>query len=1320
MSKFDSLVDDAFSPKATPASKGKFGGVVDEVFDGAVEDDIEKPSFLREVVGGTAKDIAGAYGVGTGSLVKAGSGLLDLMGFDETARKGRALGQSIQDYHKGYMPSAAEMEADLSDTTLRGLVLKGVNVAPMIATAVVPAAGAARGVAALSKSTGLVTPLAAPVAGVAAGAVTEGALTAGSVSDSIRETVEKLPEADLAGNTRYQELLRATGGNKALAREALIQVQQERYAPAAGAVSTALGAVIPGVTGVASKTVARAVSGKGASKAAETGARGALTRELALEAATPLRDLTLKQGLKEAALFAGDVGVTQGKEGIQEFGQGGAESLATEASRADVTGQDLDWTTVLKSAADEGVMGGLGSAPFAVASHPALNAAPDGTPHTPVNAGALESALQQATANLRPVQGAPGLFSSTDGNAPFEGAVPVKTGDQTFWADPNAVATMDARAETLANYQQQTQVPALSPYNQVPGMQPALAPPGAETAAGGAFAPALSSGPALAADRYAPALDAMQDEPAPATPAAPAAASTTGNATRVYTGKMNPVDVGYDVVDAADLVASHDADGNENTAFPAELQPRERDRVASQAQIRRISNGPLFDLLSASGKAADGAPIVGDGNVVESGNGRTLGIQRAYASGKAGEYRAALEARAAEFGVAPERVKGMQAPVLVRRRLTPMDVQQRAQFTREANQSDLLGMSPAETAKADAERITEDMLTRFTPSEDGDVLSRSNDGFLKEFARALGSNETASLATADGQWNRDMAERVRNAVFAKAYGSDDLLTMAAEEADPDMKNVLSALTAAAPDFARAGRDVGTANAIGEAVNFVRRTRRAGQSLDEALSQQGMFGEEISPAARDLASFISANARRPRELARWLKRLGELTQQEADARENPTAGLFGETPQRSMADLTQQMAEEQTREQAQETRVRPGGNLFGNAGLNTFGQESQAAREPARSYAAGDGRRERGAAREEAAGVAEDTGEDTQLIQQYGLPADTAFIEGKLFAKGKWQAQSGETDSGMQPSKAEAAAVLQQALKQREQNAEQQEADAIYAAGLADQLRRGERLTMAQWGRLLPGADTRKGYVRLASVSPFLVRHFGFPANNLKAALGAAYSHVTSDGGAKYPVVLLNRLPEVLSQRGVQEAPVRRNDYHSEPSAAQKEAGNYKKEHVRLHGIDVAIETQAGTMRRGVDEKGKPWETQLAYDYGYVKRTKGADGDAVDVFLGPHLTSDQVFVVNQRDGKGGFDEHKVMLGFDTEAEALAGYKANYQQGWDRFETPLVTLPVAEFKKWLRHGDTTLPVRGPVATPEERLTAADAKVNRLEALKRCIAA
>lgn len=148
----------------------------------------------------------------------------------------------------------------------------------------------------------------------------------------------------------------------------------------------------------------------------------------------------------------------------------------------------------------------------------------------------------------------------------------------------------------------------------------------------------------------------------------------------------------------------------------------------------------------------------------------------------------------------------------------------------------------------------------------------------------------------------------------------------------------------------------------------------------------------------------------------------------------------------------------------------------------------------------------------------------------------------------------------------------------------------------------------------------------------------------------------------------------------------------EPTQAQKEAGNYQKGHVSLHGLDISIENPKGSQRSGVSPEGKKWTTTLAHHYGYIRGTKGKDKDHIDVFIGPYPDSEFVAVIDQVDPKNGkFDEHKVMLGFLDIASAQVGYLANYEPGWKGLGGAR-GFDILEFKDWLK-GDTTKP-----ASPE----------------------
>ncbi|HEY6018699.1 MAG TPA: hypothetical protein VIY48_02060, partial [Candidatus Paceibacterota bacterium] len=148
-----------------------------------------------------------------------------------------------------------------------------------------------------------------------------------------------------------------------------------------------------------------------------------------------------------------------------------------------------------------------------------------------------------------------------------------------------------------------------------------------------------------------------------------------------------------------------------------------------------------------------------------------------------------------------------------------------------------------------------------------------------------------------------------------------------------------------------------------------------------------------------------------------------------------------------------------------------------------------------------------------------------------------------------------------------------------------------------------------------------------------------------------------------------------------------------PTEAQKKAGNYAKDHVNIHGLDITIENAKGKPRRGVGKNGKPWSVTMPAHYGYIKKTKGADGDHVDCYVGPNTKSDRVFIIDQKDAdKGHFDEHKCMIGFTSRAEAEATYKRGFSDGKGHKRIGNVTeVSVDQFKNWLDSGDTKKPIQ-----------------------------
>lgn len=145
--------------------------------------------------------------------------------------------------------------------------------------------------------------------------------------------------------------------------------------------------------------------------------------------------------------------------------------------------------------------------------------------------------------------------------------------------------------------------------------------------------------------------------------------------------------------------------------------------------------------------------------------------------------------------------------------------------------------------------------------------------------------------------------------------------------------------------------------------------------------------------------------------------------------------------------------------------------------------------------------------------------------------------------------------------------------------------------------------------------------------------------------------------------------------------------NTEPTHAQAEAGNYKKGHLTIGEFDITIENPAGSLRKGVDADGKEWSTQMANTYGYIKGTEGVDGDHIDVFLHENMdewNGRKVFVVDQTNTDGSFDEHKVMLGFNDKDEAMTAYLANYDKTWANTHPGLriSETNIEDFNKWVQ--------------------------------------
>jgi len=410
-------------------------------------------------------------------------------------------------------------------------------------------------------------------------------------------------------------------------------------------------------------------------------------------------------------------------------------------------------------------------------------------------------------------------------------------------------------------------------------------------------------------DRYARDFAAQHFAPAKkVAEQAPIAAPTTGpkmvrgRANKAFTAKGDKIYSSFAVVEADDLVASHSADGTPNPKYPQEIQPRNREKVSSQLQIQQMSQALRPAQLGESAKVSSGSPFIGPDGVVESGNGRTLAIRQAYDTDKAGEYRAWLESEAARLDVNPAEIKGMKKPVLVRVRETEVD---RPAFAREANQAGMAAMSPAELAKSDAARITPDHIGSLNVGDDGNLLSSGNRPFVSAFLKGLGSSEAAGLTDAQGLPTRQLADRMQAAIFTKAYNDPKLVSMMAEESDVDIKNIITALNAAAPAFVRteAKEIVGK---LTDAIGMIREAKQRGLTLDDFLSQQDMFSGGRDADAETIARGIGGMMRSGKKMAEAFRSLADAAGRNNDyASQGNLLGDKAKTPSEIISDVFKQ-------------------------------------------------------------------------------------------------------------------------------------------------------------------------------------------------------------------------------------------------------------------------------------------------------------------------------------------------------------------------------------------------------------------------------
>ncbi len=322
--------------------------------------------------------------------------------------------------------------------------------------------------------------------------------------------------------------------------------------------------------------------------------------------------------------------------------------------------------------------------------------------------------------------------------------------------------------------------------------------------------------------------------------------------------------VTYEVVEASEIQAAIDKSAN---------QYRDRNRQALSQQVDSIANNLDYGLVDAdSATFEQGAPaLTNDGQII-AGNGRMLGIQRAYELGKAEDYRQGVIDDADYIGVDRATVESMDQPVLIRRLQDDVNVESLSILSNEGGSA---RMSPLEQAKVDAERIQS--LHDFNPDDSGNIDYASAKGMFRRLLSGTPQNQINALQDSDGEISQEGQRRIKNALLYMAYGDSDVLTRLVESADIEQANILKALTGAAPKIAEMRDNIRqgiifdadiTPDLIHSVELFSRIKKDKNNNVESYLSQLDAFNQ-VSDETKLILQKLDKTTRTPNKLRDFL-------------------------------------------------------------------------------------------------------------------------------------------------------------------------------------------------------------------------------------------------------------------------------------------------------------------------------------------------------------------------------------------------------------------------------------------------------------------
>jgi hypothetical protein len=405
-------------------------------------------------------------------------------------------------------------------------------------------------------------------------------------------------------------------------------------------------------------------------------------------------------------------------------------------------------------------------------------------------------------------------------------------------------------------------------------------------------------------------------------------ANTKPPRTLITTNNDQEIKIEYALVEADDLIVSNDPISlRKNPNYDESLQPRDREKTTYELQIQSILNPNKFnpDRLSDSPTTSEGAPIVFN-NMVESGNGRTIALKRGYITNNPimQVYRQYLKDNASRLGLSSDQVDSMRNPVLVRVRQTDLNTQERDSYLRDSNVSSTAALGATEEAMLDSRFIDDSVVNLLDAEGNIDFTSAKNSSFVSSFLRkVVPANELNRFIDSDGMINQAGVNRIRNAIFAKAYENEQAIARLAESTDDNVKNISQALLNFSPRLMKLKSNIANGTIydadiskdLADALTIFSDMKRNKQTIENYFNQQTMFDDTNDVVKSLLVIFDQLKNKRQR-----LTTVLNTYADEIEAYGDPNQmTLFGDVDIPSKTELLEAaMKREQTRDGGSET------------------------------------------------------------------------------------------------------------------------------------------------------------------------------------------------------------------------------------------------------------------------------------------------------------------------------------------------------------------------------------------------------------------